>query len=41
MKKYKLEDLVSKGTNARKELSNSVSIVVGDSGSNTPEEPGL
>lgn len=36
MKKYKLEDLVSKGTNARKELSNSVSIVVGDNGSNTP-----
>lgn len=33
MKKYKLEDLVSKGTNARKEFSNNVSVIIGESGS--------
>lgn len=36
MKKYKLEALVSKGTRARKEVGNNVSVVLGESGPYTP-----
>lgn len=38
MKKYKLEDLVSKGTHARKEVGNHIGIVIGDGNSYTPGE---
>lgn len=38
MKTYKLEDLVSKGTHARKEVGNHIGIVIGDGNSYTPGE---